>query len=245
MRNVIFRQYDTRWGSLAYPTKAYSFANNGCGCCSCTHLIIEKEKYKNYTPKNVRPYMVEQGFATQGHGTKWDGITKTLEHFGYKPKNFTFVENAFPELNKGNRAGILLFRAGTKGGKTWTSGGHYVAFTDYKIVSGKHYFYTKDSGARKNDGWHCFETQMEGLVKQIWVVELPQPQKGKYYTVGRKYTLQQGMNVRTGASTKYKKTGFLKAGTKVECLQTSNDGKWLRTNEGWICGRGDKKIYVK
>ena len=26
MRSTIFRQYDTRWGSLGYPTKAYSFA---------------------------------------------------------------------------------------------------------------------------------------------------------------------------------------------------------------------------
>ena len=83
MRSTIFRQYDSRWGSLGYPTKAYSFADNGCGCCSCTHVIIEKDKYKNYTPKNVRPYMIDQGFVTYGNGTTWDGITKTLEHYGF------------------------------------------------------------------------------------------------------------------------------------------------------------------
>lgn len=173
MRDAIFRQYDSRWGSLPYPTKSYSFAGSGCGCCACTHLIIEFDKYKNYTPKNIRPYMVEQGFATKGNGTLWDGITKTLKHYGFKPKNIPDMADVWKECNKGNRAGILLFRAGTKGGVTWTSGGHYVAFLDYKVVNGKHYFYTKDSGARKNDGWHCYETQMKGLIKQIWVVELP------------------------------------------------------------------------
>lgn len=246
MRSEIFRQYDSRWGSLPYPTKSYSFAGSGCGCCACTHLIIEKEVYKNYTPKNVRSYMVEQGFATKGHGTLWDGITKTLKHYGYEPKNIPSMSDAFVECNKGNRAGILLFRSGTRGGVTWTSGGHYVAFLDYKVVNGKHYFYTKDSGGRKNDGWHCYEDHMKGLIKQIWVVELPKPQKGKYYTVGKKYTLQQGMNVRTGASTKYKKVDFLKKGTKVECLQTSDNGKWIKIGQyRWICGRDSKKIYVK
>jgi hypothetical protein len=173
MRKTIFRQYDSRWGSLPYPTKGYSFAGSGCGCCACTHLIIEQDKYKNYTPKNVRPYMVAQGFATKGHGTLWDGITKTLKHYGYNPKNISKMDNVWKECNKGNRAGVILFRAGTRGGVTWTSGGHYVAFLDYKVVNGKHYFYMKDSGARKNDGWFCYETQMNGLIKQIWVVELP------------------------------------------------------------------------
>ena len=58
MNSKIYRQADSRWGSLPYPTKAYSFAGNGCGCCACTHNIIEISKYANYTPANIRPYMV-------------------------------------------------------------------------------------------------------------------------------------------------------------------------------------------
>lgn len=246
MREQIFRQYDSRWGNLPYPTKSYSFANNGCGCCSCTHLIIEKDEYKNYTPKNVRPYMVNQKFATMGHGTTWDGITQTLKHYGYTPKTHATMTAAWKELNKGKRAGILLMRAGTKGSITWTSGGHYIAFLDYKVVNGKHYFYIKDSGARKNDGWFCYETQMKGLIKQIWTVVLPEPKKGKYYTVGKIYHLQVGMNIRTGAGKKYKKVDFLKKGSKVKCLQTSKNGKWIRIGTyRWVCGRGIKKVYIR
>lgn len=249
MRSEIFRQYDSRWGKLAYPTKNYSFANNGCGCCSCTHLIIEQDKYKAFTPKDVRPYMVAQGFATKGHGTTWNGITKTLEHYGFKvktPNIGSSMSSAWKELNKGNRAGVLLFRAGTRGSVTWTSGGHYVAFLDYKVQNGKHYFYTKDSGGRKNDGWHCYETTMKGLLPKIWIVELPEQKKGKYFNVGETYTLQSTMNVRTGASTDYKIVGSLKKGTKVKCLQTSNDGKWIRYGtHKWVCGRGKTKVYIK
>lgn len=251
MQDVIYRQYDSRWGSLPYPTKSYSFANNGCGCCSVTHILIEMPEYAHFTPKNVRPYMVDQGFATKGHGTTHAGITKTLQHYDLDPKMHDGMQSAFDALGKmpkGRRAGILLFKSGTKGGITWTSGGHYVAFLDYKVVNGKHYFYTKDSGARKNDGWHCYETQMQGLIKEIWTVELPEPKKGKYYTVGKTYKVVAGVNVRTGASSiKYRKVDFLKKGTEVKCLQTSKNGRWIKHGTlRWSCGRtAGGKIFIK
>lgn len=173
MNKNIYRQYDSRWRSLPYPTSRYSFANNGCGCCACTHVIIELDKYKNYTPKNVRPYMVNNGFATKGHGTTWSGIKKTLEHFGFSVINHSTMTDLFKTLDKRKAQnkpclGVILFRAGVKGGVRWTSGGHYVMFANYKVSGGKHYFYTKDSGGRKHDGWYCYETTMKGLIPQIW-----------------------------------------------------------------------------
>ena len=48
MNKAIYKQADSRWGSKPYPTKGSSFAGNGCGCCACTHLVIEQDKYKNY-----------------------------------------------------------------------------------------------------------------------------------------------------------------------------------------------------
>ena len=175
MQKTIFRQADSRWGNLPYPTSSYKFASNGCGCCSVTHCVIEIPKYAKYTPKDVRPYMVKQGFATKGHGTTWDGITKSLEHYGFKvstPNIGSSMTPAWTLLNKKDapKMGVLLFRAGSRNGVRWTSGGHYVAFLDYKVENGKHYFYTKDSGGRKHDGWYCYETYMKGLLPKIWVI---------------------------------------------------------------------------
>ena len=78
LNKTIYRQADSRWGSLPYPTKAYSFAHNGCGCCAVTHCAIEIEKFKNYTPADVRKFMVQ--YATKGNGTKWVGITEGLKN---------------------------------------------------------------------------------------------------------------------------------------------------------------------
>lgn len=169
----IYRQSDSRWGSLPYPTKAYSFSGNGCGCCACLHVLIEQDKYKNWTPKDLRPYMVDKGFATKGNGTTWNGIKLTLEHYGNKVINHPTMTSIFNTLNERKAQGlpclgIILFRSGTKGGVTWTTGGHYVAFVDYKIIDGNHYFYMKDSGGRHHDSWYCYETKMKGLIPQIW-----------------------------------------------------------------------------
>ena len=169
MNSKIYRQADSRWGSLPYPIKKYSFAGNGCGCCACLHVIIELEKYKNWTPKDLRPYMVQQGFATYGNGTTWSGIQKTLEHYGFDVINHATMTDLWKTLEKRkHRLGVILFRGGTKGGITWTSGGHYVAFVDYKMIGNKHYLYCKDSGGRHHDGWYCYEDTMKGLIPQIW-----------------------------------------------------------------------------
>lgn len=168
-----FRQGDPRWGSHPYPISPYTMSRAGCGCTSVADIIVNNPKYANYTPDTIRPWMISQGFATQGHGTLWDGIPKTLQHYGFVPKDHPTMTELFAEMAKGGRWGVLLFKAGTRGGVTWTTGGHYVAITDYKQENGKHYLYTRDPGGRHNDGWHCYETTMRGLIKKCWSCTLP------------------------------------------------------------------------
>ena len=167
LRAKVFSQLDPRWSGLPYPSKPYNIGTSGCGCVSVTHVIIETDKYKSYTPKNVQPYMKQ--FAIRGQGTTWNGITKSLEHYGLKVINHKTMDDLFKTLkSRKQRMGIILFRGGVKGGIRWTTSGHYVAFVDYKVEHGRHYFYTKDSGGRKHTGWYCYETQMKGLIPQVW-----------------------------------------------------------------------------
>ena len=179
MNNTIFRQYDSRWGSKPYPTKSSSFSGNGCGCCAVTHILIENEKYKDYTPETVRKYMVGQGFAVPNHGTTWSGIMKTLEHYGYKVYHITESDpmtKVWKECNKGNRIGVILFSGGAgPDGTVWTASGHYMTFNGYKVEDGLHKFHMKDSGPRKHDGWFSYEKSMKGHFFQAWIVENKNP----------------------------------------------------------------------
>ena len=82
------------------------------------------------------------------------------------------------------------------------------------------------------------------------------------FTVGRVYTLQAEMKVRTGASTKFSakkhsqltadgqrhdRDGCLEAGTRVTCLEVSTVGSdvWIRTPSGWIAAYYNGKTYIK
>ena len=141
MNKTIYKQLDSRWSSLPYPTKASSFGGNGCGCCACVHIAIEQEAKKDWTPATLRPWMVDQGFAYVNQGTTWNGITETLKYLGHKNVVRIWSDpmtEAWKELNKGNRIGVLLVdNSRTPDGTYWTSSGHYVAFTDYKVVNGQ------------------------------------------------------------------------------------------------------------
>ena len=179
MNQKIFRQYDGSWAKKPYPTKGCTVAGAGCGLVACTHIAIEQERYKNWTPNNLRPWMVNKGFAVVNQGTRWEGITQTLKHLGHE--NVVRIYNdpmteAWKELNKGNRIGVILFDSSyAPNGIQWTSCGHYVAFTDYKIKDGKHLFYCKDSGGRKHDGWYSYERSMKNCVSKMWIVERINP----------------------------------------------------------------------
>lgn len=171
MNKKIYRQTDTRWSKLPYPTKAYSFGGNGCGACAVLHCIIELDKYKNWTPKNIQPYMKQ--FATLGNGTLWSGIKTALEHYGYIVhwNQADTISTIFKTIEKAPiKRGVILFGS-TYGpdGTDWTRSGHYIAFTDYKVENGKHYFYLKDSGDRKHDKWWCYEKSMRGDVRQAFI----------------------------------------------------------------------------
>ena len=167
MNKTVYSQLDSRWGKLPYPNSKYTISSSGCGCVSVTHLLIETKKYQKYTPKNVQPYMKQ--FAVAGAGTTHAGISTALKYYGFTPKQHGSMADLFATLNKSKyKMGILLFIKGSRGGITWTTGGHYIAFTGYKVVNGKHYFYMKDSGGRKHIGWYCYETQMKGLIYKVW-----------------------------------------------------------------------------
>lgn len=175
MNKTIWKQTDSRWGKKPYPGRGYTVGGCGCGLVACVHVAMEQERYKNWTPNNLRGWMVGQGFAVCGQGTRWEGITSTLKHIGHSKVVRIYddpMSEAFKELNKGNRIGIILFKSNkAPNGIQWTSNGHYVAFTDYKVQDKKHYFYCKDSGGRNHDGWYTYENSMKGCVYKVWIVE--------------------------------------------------------------------------
>lgn len=167
MNPAIYRQSDPRWGNLPYKNSPYTVSTDGCGLCAVTHCAIEQSKYWNSTPKTFYSFMKQ--YATNGDGTEWAGIDAGLDKYVGNSKRHYNMDSFFTELNKGNRVGVILFGKGAApDGTVWTKGGHYVAFVDYTIENGLHWFYTKDSnGSRCLDGWRSYEKSMKGCIPDI------------------------------------------------------------------------------
>lgn len=185
MRTQIFKQYQGPWASKPFPGGGTTVKGAGCGLCSVTHILIENDRYKDYTPESIRSYMIK--WAVRNEGLIHEGIPDTLKHYGMENvKEFgrsASMNDIFTELNKGLRIGVILFYKCDSRGRTitsvgpdgtiWTGGGHFIGFTDYKVENGKHWFYMKDSGSRNHDGWYSYENSMRGCVWKVWTCTIP------------------------------------------------------------------------
>ena len=173
---ALYKQFDSRWGNLLYPSKPSTLASSGCGCVAVTHCAIERARYSNYTPKDVYPFM--KNYAVVGHGTEWKGIDEGLKHYGLKnEKRLATMTELWAEMKKGNVIGVLLMNNNTSpNGTLWTLHGHYVAILGLRISKDgkKHWLYCKDSGGRNHDGWYQYETILKNCVNKIFVAEVPE-----------------------------------------------------------------------
>jgi len=170
-----YKQYDTRWASLSYRVKPACMRLNGCGATSLADIIYP---IKKVTPKDTRSWLLKHNYVSANQGTYWAGISACMKAYGFERViNHPTMPEFFNEMAKGNRAGIILFRAGTRGGRTFTTGGHFCAIIGYKKVGNRHYLYLYDCGPRNNSYWIEYEREMKGLVLQIWSGKYPDKKK--------------------------------------------------------------------
>lgn len=171
-----FLQYDSRWGRNNYNGSS-TMAMAGCGPTSVAMLAYAIDK--KVTPWTVAKYMRSHGYAIRNQGTAWDGIPAAMKEFGLKDvKNVSAMSNVFKYIKKRYCAVFLTSykyakNNGAPMNTIWTTSGHFVAVTNYKVKNGKHYFYVRDGGGRGHTGWYCYETQMRGWLREIWVGYVP------------------------------------------------------------------------
>ena len=172
MNSTKYYQTDSKWGWLGYPFAPWYIRNCGCGEVSVVNVIIEMEKYKQYTPTTIQPWM-KQYAESHGNGTYHYAIPLAMKKYGLtEVSEHATMNSLWKELAKGGRVAILLMgsrNAGSKG-VHWTGSGHFVGVTAYKKENGKHRVYVKDSasGSGYRNGWITYEENLRGAVLKCW-----------------------------------------------------------------------------
>lgn len=172
MNSTNYKQYDTRWASLAYPKSPWVIKNCGCGEVAIANSIIEMDNYKSQTPKTIQPYC-KQFAAPNGNGTYFSGISTMMKHYGMtEVKEHATMDALWKELAKGGRVAIYLMGSRKGGSKKvhWTSSAHLVCSVGYKVSGSKHMVYVKDSNSTSSlrNGWISYEENMRNDVSRVW-----------------------------------------------------------------------------
>lgn len=210
-----FNQAD--WGKV----NGISMAASGCGPSSLASIIFNKDT--SITPVKVAKWLYNKGYFYTS-GTTRTGITAALNYYGfesiyYKPEHTggAIWQEAMAKMKaaKGDWWAIFLVVGTANGGKDnlWTSGGHYLAITDYKL--GK--LYVRDSGSKHRTGYYDPES-LRYDTNVIWII--------------RK---KNGAALYTGTFPTLPSKGYLKRGDTGEAV------KWLQLFLQWY-GVYDSKI---
>lgn len=175
MSSANFRQYDSRWGSRNYNGSS-TMAQAGCGPTSLADILYNIDQ--SITPWTVAKWLKANGYAVYGQGTAWDGIPAAMKHFGMvSVHEVTTMPDVYEAIDKGYKAVFITSYEYAKSNgasmKTiWTTSGHFIAVTAHRYKDGQHWFWTRDPGGRKHDGWYPY-SEMRGWLRKIWVGRTP------------------------------------------------------------------------
>lgn len=231
-----FKQTAKPWKSIPYPSAPYYVADSGCGATACADLIVTNPKYAKKTPTDTAKWMVKNGYAYRGDGTAWAGITACLKHYGFKVTQHDDMESFWKEMKKAGRMAVISFRGGTRGGVTWTLGGHFLACSGMEIKNGMHRLYMLDPGPRNNNGWFYYEKHMKGLIAQLWTCYLPEAKKKVKEVATKKKTEKKTMKELV-AYAKKRANQHTKYGRKYPMSwKTHYDCHWMTKNIFNDCG---------
>lgn len=183
-----------------------SMAASGCGPCALASIAYNNDTSIN--PTKTATWLYNKGVFSSA-GTTRAGMTSGINNYGfecdyYKPEHTggNTWKAALEKMKNltGDWWAIFLVVGKANGGKDnlWTSGGHFLAVTDYK--DGK--LYVRDSGAKKRTGYYDPST-LQYDTNCIWIIQkktVPVTYNGTFPKLPVKGYLKKGD---TGEAVKY------------------------------------------
>ena len=254
-----YSQADTRWASRKYGNN--TMINSGCGPTSAA-MVVSSIKGE-VLPTTMADLFVKYGYRSANAGTYWSAMRWTADVFDIEYKETYNFDTMISKL-KDNNYVVAICREGL-----FTYGGHFIVITgidadtlsiyDPYLYSGKfatasrkganvtvkgNTVYVSKANFKKYANAQCYfcykNDRTDTKVNNVTTTTTKSNSNVKSVNYKVKVTPSVGLNIRSGASTSYKKIGKYSKNTIVTI--TSESKGWGKTSKGWICLDYTKKI---
>ena len=154
----LLMQWDERWGYNEYAGDIVGFTGCGPTCLSMVSIYLLNDT--KYTPKYVTEFSIENGYATNGNGSKWTLISEGGNKLGLNVQEIPLDKNTvIKNLKQGNPIICVV------GPGDFTKTGHFIVLTDYK--NGMIKVNDPNSEIRSSKNWDY--DKIEPQIKNLWV----------------------------------------------------------------------------
>lgn len=259
-----YSQADSRWANHQYSAindKLQTIESSGCGPTAAAMIVSSIRG--TITPPEMGDLFVKYGYRSANNGTYWSAMKWTADVFDIGYRETSSLDTAV-NLLKDNYYIVAICNEGL-----FTYGGHFIVLTgidnntikvyDSYLYSGKFdvssrrgkatvkgntVYVTKDNFKKYANSrmFYCFKNDRIDIKdnNNTTTVKKDTASNVKNVNYKVKVTANDGLNIRTGANTSYKRIGGYTKGTTVTITKESNG--WGKTSKGWICLKYTKKV---
>ncbi len=154
----MFLQWDRRWGYDEYAGEY--FALSGCGPTALSMVMVYLTGDEKYSPAYIGRFSEENGYSTDGDGSKWTLMSEGAEKLGVFSEELMLNERYIAgNLMEGNPIIAIMAKG------DFTETGHFIVFTDY--IDGKIKVNDPNSISRSEELWEY--SRISDQIRNLWV----------------------------------------------------------------------------
>lgn len=251
-----YSQLDSRWSSKMYSSvgnTSQTIGSSGCGPTSSA-MVVSSIK-GNITPDTMAELYTQYGYRSASQGTYWSAFKWTADVFDIGYSECYKLDDAVAKLKDNN----YIIASCNQG--LFTYGGHfivligvegdYIKVYDPYLYNGKFDVSSRRGKATVNGNtvyvsidnfrnyanyqkFFCFKNDRTDVKENTTTPVVVNNNTSTVYTVNYqvKVTANSGLNIRSGASTSYRRVGGYAKNSVVTILAESNG--FGKTDKGWI-----------
>ena len=159
----LFLQWDPMWGYEKYGSDYLAVTGCGPTCLAMADFYLTGSK--NMNPGDIASFAQKNGYYAKGYGSSWTLISEGSTRLGLKAAELPLVKKKMMDALEAGHPVILALGAGD-----FTTTGHYIVLTG--LENG--FFKVNDPNSRENSRKLWSYEQLEGQIRNIWEISLPQ-----------------------------------------------------------------------